>query len=117
MRAMPFDDGWPAVWQTFGDARREETLFHYLWLAETGPNKGTHRIDQLIAEAERRGRPELVDRARASAEESLALYRDLVAAQPSVHSDGLATALDVAAVCSDGKNLAVRGDGRALGAG
>ena len=56
------------VWAEFDDARLESTLFEYLWLAVNSPNSHANRIGQLIAEAERRGKPKLVESAKKRAE-------------------------------------------------
>jgi hypothetical protein len=56
------------VWAEFDDTRLESTLFEYLWLAVNTPNSHMNRIGQLIAEAERRGKPEFVANARKKAE-------------------------------------------------
>ena len=62
---MPNDEaGFARVWAEFDDERLGSTLFDYLWLASTGPNSHAIRIAQLLAEAERRGKVELIERAR-----------------------------------------------------
>jgi hypothetical protein len=58
------DDGWAQVWAAFDDDRLEQTLYEYVWLAASTPNHHDSRIAQLKAEAERRGRPELIERAQ-----------------------------------------------------
>ena len=68
VRVPPVDDDLARVWAEFDDAGLESTLFEYLWLAVNTPNSHANRIGQLIAEAERRGRPELVERAKRKAE-------------------------------------------------
>jgi hypothetical protein len=62
------DDDLARVWAEFDDARLESALFEYLWLAVNTPNSHANRIGQLIAEAERRGKPELVESAKREAE-------------------------------------------------
>jgi hypothetical protein len=39
-----------------------------LWLARNTPNAHANRVAQLIEEAERRGKPDMVERARARVE-------------------------------------------------
>jgi hypothetical protein len=58
------DDGWQQVWAAMTDAELEGRLFMYLWLGIHTPNKHTGRVAQLIQEVERRGQPEMVERAR-----------------------------------------------------
>jgi len=54
------------VWrEQTADGLLEETLYHYLWLATNGPNIHGDRIKSLVAEAERRGKPEIIGRALA----------------------------------------------------
>jgi hypothetical protein len=62
------DDGWKQVWAEMTDAELEDHLFTYLLLAIRTPNKHASRVAQLIEEAERRGKPEMVERARMRAE-------------------------------------------------
>jgi hypothetical protein len=46
----------------------EDRLFTYLWLSLNTINPHADRVAQLIQEAERRGKPEMVERARRKAE-------------------------------------------------
>ena len=62
------DDGWRQVWEEMTDAELEDRLFTYPWLAHNTINPHADRVAQLIQEAERRGKPEMVDRARVRAE-------------------------------------------------
>ena len=39
---------------------------YYLWLAETYPDLHTERLQEVIAEANRRGKPEILQEARDS---------------------------------------------------
>jgi len=55
------------VWREQHDELLEETLYHYLWLATNGLINHADRIKALVAEAERRGKPEIVGRALAKA--------------------------------------------------
>jgi hypothetical protein len=61
-------DGWKRVWAEITDAELEDRLFTYLWLARNTINPHANRVAQLIEEAERRGKPEMVERARARVE-------------------------------------------------
>ena len=65
------DDDFPSYLQQISDAKLEETARDYIWMAEVGPEVGRgHYIrnrDMTIAECERRGRPEIIDRARSRA--------------------------------------------------
>ena len=65
---VPPDDDWARVWAEFDDARLESALFEYFWPAVNPPNSHTSRLGQLIAEAERRGKPELQGSARRRAQ-------------------------------------------------
>jgi hypothetical protein len=49
------------------DSELEDRLFTYLWLSLHTPNAHAGRVAQLIEEAERRGQPEMVERARVKA--------------------------------------------------
>jgi hypothetical protein len=50
------------------DAEIEHSLRYYLWLAANTPNSHAGRIDQLLAECGRRGKPDILERARARVE-------------------------------------------------
>ena len=58
------DDGWRLVWAEMTDEELEGRLFTYHWLARNTPNTHPGRIAQLEAEAVRRGRPDMVERAK-----------------------------------------------------
>lgn len=58
------DQEWTRVWAGMTDAELQDRLRDYLWLAANTPNGHANRIKQLIAEADRRGKPEMVERAR-----------------------------------------------------
>ena len=63
------DDGcWKQVWAEMTDSELEDRLFAYLWLSLRTPNAHAGRVAQLIEEAERRGQPGMVERARVTAE-------------------------------------------------
>lgn len=61
------DNLWSEVWSRRTEEELEETLYHYLWLAANSPNHHERRIRQLTEEAERRGTPEIVARAKQKA--------------------------------------------------
>ena len=63
---MDTDDGWPQVWAEMSNEElrdRLDRLRHYLFLAANGPLKHAKRIAQLVAEADKRGKAEMVDEA------------------------------------------------------
>jgi hypothetical protein len=60
---MDTDDGWPQVWAEMSDEELRDRLRHYLFLAANGPNQHAKRIAQLMAEADNRGKEEMVDEA------------------------------------------------------
>lgn len=60
---MGFDDGWPRVWAEMSDEELRERLRHYRFLVANGPNRHAGRIVQLVAEADRRGKAQMVDEA------------------------------------------------------
>jgi hypothetical protein len=53
------------VWAGLSDQQLQETLRDYLWLVKT-PSNAPHkdRIEQLVSEAKRRGKPEVLEKAR-----------------------------------------------------
>ena len=61
---MDTDDGWPKVWAEMSDEELRDRLRHYLFLAANSPLKHAKRIAQLVAEADKRGKAEMVDEAR-----------------------------------------------------
>lgn len=63
---MTAKNDWAALLTQMSDERVEEILRDYLWLHAT-TNTSLNRIEQLMGEAERRGRPELIERARQAA--------------------------------------------------
>ena len=69
---MVTDDGWPKVWAEMSDeglrgcrkpVQAKDRLRHYLFLAANSPLKHAKRIGQLVAEADKRGKAEMVDEA------------------------------------------------------
>ncbi len=59
---MP-DNGLP-VWAALTDEALERRLRVYLWQSKLGSLLYQGRLDQLIAEADRRGKPQIVTRAK-----------------------------------------------------
>lgn len=59
------ENGFERVWRDLDDEHLESTLFEYLWLAANTPNGHAPRIAQLKREIERRGKPEMIERAEA----------------------------------------------------
>ena len=60
---MDTDDGWPKVWAEMTDEELRDRLRHYLFLAANGPLQHAKRIAQLVAEADKRRKVEMVDEA------------------------------------------------------
>lgn len=60
---MP-DDSWLSVWSALSEESLENRLRHYLWLSRSAPALYQQRYEHLVAEAERREKLELVERAR-----------------------------------------------------
>ena len=58
---LPVDHEWARVWASLSDELLEETLYHYEWLGMHTPNSHAGRIEQIKAEALRRGRPEIIE--------------------------------------------------------
>jgi len=67
---MPHDGDRPELWPLLTDDELETIAPDYIWAAEEGDeaerSQFAARLDQLVAEAKRRGKPEIIDRARAS---------------------------------------------------
>ena len=61
---MDTDDGWPKVWAEMSDEELRDRLRHYLFLAANGPLQHAKRIAQLVAEADKRGKAEMVGEER-----------------------------------------------------
>ena len=57
------EDDWLPVWSALSDESLEQRLRHYLWIEKSAPRISLGRADQLKAEAERRGKPEIIERA------------------------------------------------------
>jgi hypothetical protein len=55
--------GWQEVWARMSDKELESAARDYIWLAGTEPNNHRGRRDEIVAEAQRRGKPEIIERA------------------------------------------------------
>ncbi|GEM_PF-3147271 len=53
-----------SIWAALSDSALEHRLRHYLWQQNTGSGRYHGRVGQLAAEAERRGKPEIVQKAK-----------------------------------------------------
>ena len=58
------DNGLP-VWAALSDEALEQRLRVYLWQSKMGTGSYGGRVAQLTAEAARRGRPEIAEKAKA----------------------------------------------------
>jgi hypothetical protein len=67
---MPHDADRPELWTILTDDELETIAPDYIWAAEMGNeaqrSQFAARLDQFVAEVKRRGKPEIIDRARAS---------------------------------------------------
>jgi len=67
---MPHEDERPQLWPLLTDDELETIAPEYIWGAEMGDEterlQFAARLAQIVAEARRRGKPEIIDRARAS---------------------------------------------------
>ena len=62
---MAGSDPWVPVWAALSDESLEHRLRHYYWLSTQAPNLYQMRFELLVAEAERRSKPELAENAKA----------------------------------------------------
>ena len=53
-------------WVQMSDTDLESAARYYLWLMHQFPDLPNQRIDEIIAEARRRGKPEIISQAKAS---------------------------------------------------
>ncbi len=53
-------------WVQMSDQDLESAARYYLWLATSFPELRNQRLNEIVAEASRRGKPEIVEHARAS---------------------------------------------------
>jgi hypothetical protein len=53
-------------WGQMSDRDLESAARYYLWLAQAFPNLPSRRLDEIITEANRRGKPEILSHAKAS---------------------------------------------------
>ncbi len=65
MRSLSEDEQWARVWGEMTDAELEDRVRMYMWLAANTPNSHASRVAQLVAECNRRGKPDIVERVRA----------------------------------------------------
>ena len=61
---MRMPDDWQAVWSALSDESLENRLRHYYWLSTAAPKIYIGRFAALVEEARRRGKPQMVDRAK-----------------------------------------------------
>jgi hypothetical protein len=61
---MPAYDGWLKAWPLLTDEELESAARDYIWLAQVSPGTDAKRRNEVIAEVERRGRPDILKRAR-----------------------------------------------------
>jgi hypothetical protein len=64
MAGMPAYDGWLRAWALLTDEQLEAAARDYIWLAHVSPDTGTIRCHEVLDEVERRGRPDILERAR-----------------------------------------------------
>ena len=57
---------WTQRWGQMSDSDLESAARYYLWLAQSFPEMEIQRLEEIVAEASRRGKPEIVEYARAS---------------------------------------------------
>lgn len=55
---------WPELLAKMTDQELEATAQHHLWLHNLAPDLAIHRLDEILAEATRRGKPSIIDRAQ-----------------------------------------------------
>ena len=53
-------------WDQMSDKDLEYAARYYYWLAEVFPDFRSQRLDEVVAEVERRGKPEILRHAKAS---------------------------------------------------
>jgi hypothetical protein len=58
-------DGWFLAWMALSDDSLKDRLRRYYWLSTNAPNIYKAGFGLLVAEAERRGKPEIVEEAKA----------------------------------------------------
>ena len=57
---------WTQNWGQMSDTDLESAARYYFWLAKKFPNLQNHRLDEIAAEVSRRGKPEILEQAKAS---------------------------------------------------
>lgn len=53
-------------WAQMSDPELESAARYYLWLATNFPDLQNQRLDEIVAEVSRRGKPEILEQAKAS---------------------------------------------------
>lgn len=53
-------------WSQMSDKELESAARYYLWLAEKFPDLKSQRLDEIVNEAKRRGKPEILKHAKTS---------------------------------------------------
>jgi hypothetical protein len=54
------DCGWPKIWGEMSDEELRDRPHHYLFLSANSPLQHAKRIAQLVAEADKRGKAEML---------------------------------------------------------
>ena len=57
---------WTQNWGQMSDTDLESAARYYFWLATNFPELHKDRLDEIILEARRRGKPEILEQAKAS---------------------------------------------------
>lgn len=57
---------WAHHWGQMSDNELESAARYYLWLAKSFPDLRTQRLEEIVAEVSRRGKPEIMEQAKAS---------------------------------------------------
>lgn len=61
---MPYGNSWLPVWAALSDESLEHRLRHYYWLSLSAPNFYRSRFALLAGEAIRRGKEEIIEKAK-----------------------------------------------------
>lgn len=57
---------WVQKWDQMSDSDLEAAARYYFWIETNFPQMDNHRLEEIVAEAGRRGKPEILSKARAS---------------------------------------------------
>ncbi|MBZ5578568.1 MAG: hypothetical protein LAP40_18560 [Acidobacteriia bacterium] len=57
---------WSQKWSQMSDQDLESAARYYLWLSEAFPDLHDERLREIVAEVERRGKPEILKHAKTS---------------------------------------------------